>query len=671
MPMDAIIRAKMTVNLNLIFNPLFTLPAACLLAVIACLPASAEIHKAHAITLYGEAPKYGENFTHFDYVDPDAPKGGMFRTAPPGEATFDSFNPYISKGNAVSTGAIESLMISSADEPSTMYGLIAETIEWPDDRSWAIFNLDPNAKWHDGKPIIADDVIWSFNTLIEKGIPAYRFYYASVDKVEKLGERRVKFSFKEKDNKELPLSVASLSIFPKHYWADHDFTKTTLEPPLGSGPYRVKDFESGRYMVQERVENYWAMNHPTQMGMNNFAEIRTEFFRDITALRLALKSGRLDFLDEHQAKAWALEYEIDAVKDGLLVKERVAHQQPQGMQGTVLNTRRELFKDSRVREAIGYAFDFEWANKNLFFSQYTRTDSYFVNTPLAATGLPQGKELEILEEYRGEIPERVFTEKVSVPITDGSGWARGNLRKAFSLLESAGWTVKDQKLVNTKGEQFEFELLLRSQGFIRIMLPWVRNLRRLGMDAKLRLVDNAQWINRVREFDFDAMVIRFPQIENPGNEQRDIWKSDTAEVKGSRNYAGIKSAVVDELVEELILSPDRETVTAYTKALDRLLIFGFYVVPNWYLSADRLLYWNKFSRPIVPLKNGTMTSRWWFDSDKAQQLKLAMNNRKTDQTVDETEKPQRPWWFLIAVLLLGGWMLMRYFSRSKSDQGDQ
>ena len=356
------------------------------------------------------------------------------------------------------------------------------------------------------------------------------------------------------------------------------------------------------------------------------------------------------------------------VKNGLLVRDRVAHQQPQGMQGTALNTRRDIFKDSRVREAIGYAFDFEWANKNLFFSQYTRTDSYFVNTPLAATGLPEGKELEILDKYRGQIPDRVFTEIVSVPLTDGSGWARENLRKAFSLLESAGWTVKEQKLVNAKGEQFKFELLLRSQGFIRIMLPWVRNLRRLGMDAKLRLVDNAQWINRVREFDFDAMVIRYPQIENPGNEQRDIWKSDTAEVAGSRNYAGIKDAVVDELVEKLILSPDRETVTAYTKALDRLLLFGFYVVPNWYLSADRLLYWDKFDRPAVPLKNGTMVSRWWLDKDKAKKLKLAMENKNTDKADNEMDKPDRPWWILIAVVLLAAWMLKRYFMRSNSDQ---
>lgn len=646
---------------------LISLRAICMFAAFMAVPAQAAVQKSHAITLYGEAPKYGADFKHFDYVNPNAPKGGKFHTAPPGEATFDSFHPYISKGNAISTGSVETLMVGSADEPFTMYGLIAESIEWPDDRSWAIFNLNPKAKWHDGKPILADDVVWSFNTLIEKGIPAYRFYYASVEKVEKLSERIVKFSFKEKDNKELPLSVAGLSIFPKHYWADKDFTKTTLEPPLGSGPYRVKKFESGRFVVQERVEDYWAQDHPTQLGLNNFQEIRTDFFRDITALRLALKSGRIDFLDEHQAKAWALEYNIDVVKEGLLNKERVAHKQPQGMQGTVLNTRREIFKDPRVREAIGYAFDFEWANKNLFFDQYTRTDSYFVNTPLAATDTPEGKELEILEQYRGRIPERVFTQAISVPRTDGSGWTRDNLRKAFVLLEAAGWAVKDQKLVNANGEQFKFELLLRSQGFIRIMLPWVRNLRRLGIDANLRLVESAQWINRIREFDFDALVIRFPQIENPGNEQRDIWKSDTAEVVGSRNYAGIKDEVVDELVEKLILSPDRETVTAYTKALDRLLLYGFYVVPNWYLSADRLLYWDKFSRPETSLKNGTSTDRWWFDVAKAEKLESALEARNSNDSLDERQDSNKPWWLLIITVLLAVWMLKRYLSNSKAN----
>ncbi|MCP4008922.1 MAG: ABC transporter substrate-binding protein [Proteobacteria bacterium] len=638
---------------------LWLLYAVCLVALCSTPPAVAGVNKSHAITLYDEAPKYGPDFKHFDYVNPNAPVGGTFRIAPTQEASFDSFNPFIARGNAVSTGSVETLMVGSEDEPFTSYGLIAETIEWPDDRSWVIFNLNPAAHWHDGSPITADDVIWTFNTLIEKGSPQYRFYYSSVDKVEKLGERRVRFNFNESNNRELPLIVGQLPVLPKDYWSKRDFAKTTLEPPLGSGPYRVALFEAGRYIVQSRVDDYWGKDHPTQVGFNNFEKIRTDFYRDVTAIRLALKSGRLDFRLENQAKAWALDYDVDVVKDGLLLKERIAHQAPQGMQGTILNTRRAIFNDVRVREAIGYAFDFEWTNRNLFFSQYTRSNSYFSNSPLAATGLPQGKELEILQAYRGQIPERVFTEPWAVPSTDGSGWARGNLRKAFALLEQAGWTVREQKLLNAQGDQFQFEILLVSQGFERIMLPWVRNLRRLGMEVNVRLVDTAQYINRMRSFEFDALIASIGQSDNPGNEQRNYWTTAAAESEGSRNFPGIRSEVIDTLVEELIQSPDRETLTAYVKAIDRLLLFGFYVVPNWHLAADRILFWDKFGRPDIPLKNGVNYRRWWFDESKVARLALAMEEVPTEEGSTDSE---RLWWVLILVLLTGGWMLRRYFA---------
>jgi len=656
---------------------LLGLISACLLSAAMALPAQAGttpagtvpagVTKAHAITLYDEPPKYGPDFQYFDYVNPSAPKGGTFRIAPTQEASFDSFNPYIPKGNAVSTGSIETLMVSSADEPFTEYGLIAETVEWPENRSWVVFNLNPKARWHDGQPIVADDVVWTFNTLIEKGSPQYRFYYSSVESVEKLGERRVRFKFSEKNNRELPLIVGQLPVLPKHYWLDRDFSKTTLEPPLGSGPYRIKDFAAGRYIIQERVENYWAKDHPTQRGLNNFDEIRTDFYRDVTAIRLALISGKLDFRQENQAKAWALDYNVDAIKDGLLIKERVAHQAPQGMQGTVLNSRREIFKDVSVREAIGYAFDFEWTNKNLFFGQYTRSRSYFSNSVLAATGLPEGRELEILQQYRGRIPERIFNEPPPVPSTDGSGWARDNLRQAFRLLEQAGWTVKDQKLVNAQGRQFEFEILLVSQAFERIMLPWVRNLRRLGMKVNVRLVDTAQYINRMRSFEFDALIGSFGQSENPGNEQRNYWTSSAADTPGSRNFAGIRDGVIDEIVDKLIQSQDRESLTTYAKVLDRLLMFGFYVVPNWHLAADRVLYWDKFGKPEVPLKNGVDTNRWWFDDFKQARLKvlkqgLTQNGTGQDETGQDEQAPVRPWWLLLVVLLAAVWMLRRYFS---------
>ena len=643
----------------------------CLLGWVFCLPADAKVHKAHAITLYDEPPKYPADFRHFDYVNPNAPIGGTFRVAPVQESSFDSFHPYIPKGDAISTGSIETLMAASADEPFTNYGLIAQTVEWPDDRSWVIFNLNPDARWHDGQPITADDVVWTFNTLIEKGSPQYRFYYASVASVEKLAELRVRFNFNETNNRELPLIIGQLAVLPKHYWESRDFTKTTLEPPLGSGPYRVKDFEAGRFVLQERVADYWAKDHPVRVGQNNFAFIRTDFFRDVTAIRLALKSGRLDFRHENQAKAWALDYDVDAVRNGWLIQEKVEHQAPQGMQGTILNTRREIFKDPRVREALGYAFDFEWTNKNLFFGQYTRSKSYFSNSVLAASGLPEGKELQILEQYRGRIPERVFSEPISIPTTDGSGWARDNLRKAFALLDEAGWVVREQKLVNAEGDQFEFEILLVSQAFERIMLPWVRNLRRLGMKVNVRLVDTAQYINRLRAFDFDALISGFGQSDNPGNEQRDYWTSTAAASDGSRNFAGVNDPVIDDLVEKLIQSPDRETLSAYVKALDRILLFGFYVVPNWHLAADRILYWDKFGRPDVPLKDGVLTARWWFDDAKVAALERAMQGQEISEIDTVDSRSARPWWLLLFVLFMGGWMLKRYFSKTVQTGGSE
>ena len=642
---------------------LWRLIASGLLIIFCVQAANAAVHKSHAITLYDEAPKYGPDFKHFDYVNPNAPKGGTFRIAPTQESSFDSFNPFIAKGNAISTGSVETLMVSSEDEPFTNYGLIAESVEWPDDRSWVIFNLNPKARWHDGSPITAADVIWTFNILIEKGSPQYRFYYSSVEKVEKLGERRVRFVFSESNNRELPLIVGQLPVLPKDYWSDKDFTKTTLEPPLGSGPYRIELFEAGRYIVQSRVDDYWGKDHPTRVGQYNFEKIRTDFYRDVTAIRLALKSGRLDFRLENQAKAWALDYDVDVVNDGLLIKERIAHQAPQGMQGTILNTRREIFGDARVREAIGYAFDFEWTNKNLFFGQYTRSKSYFSNSSLAATPLPEGQELEILEAYRGQIPQRVFSEAITGPVTDGSGWARDNLRAAFALLESAGWTVQDQVLVNEQGEQFEFEILLVSQAFERIMLPWVRNLRRLGMKVNVRLVDTAQYINRMRAFEFDALIASIGQSENPGNEQRNYWTSEAAETPGSRNFPGIQDEVIDALVDGIIKAPDRETLTANVKAIDRLLMFGFYVVPNWHLAADRILYWDKFGRPDIALKNGVNYMRWWFDDTRLASLARVMEDG--DAIAEDMDSPDRPWWILIALVLIGAWMLRRYFSQSR------
>lgn len=601
--------------------------------------ASEAITTGHAMAMFDdEVPKYGPDFTHFDYVNPDAPKGGQLRLGAQG--TFDSFHPFIPKGNSVSTGSVETLTVSSADEPFTVYGLIAETMEWPNDRSWVIFNLRPEAKWHDGVPITADDVVWSFNTLVEDGNPQYRFYYASVETVEKLGPRKVRFKFKEVGNKELPLIAGQIPVLPKHYWESRDFTKTTLEPPLGSGPYRVTDFEAGRYIVQERVPDYWGAHLAVNRGRNNFDRIRTSFFRDATAIRLALKSGDIDYREENQAKAWAADYDVPAVAKGWLRKELFEHELPTGMQGFVMNTRREVFRDPRVRRALAYAFDFEWTNRNLFNSQYTRTTSYFSNSPLAASGLPDGAELEVLKEFESDLPSAVFTEPLAVPVTDGSGWPRDNLRQAFALLKEAGWQIDDLKLVHQEtGRAMTFEILLVSPAFERIVLPFMRNLTRLGIDARIRLVDQTQYINRFRQFDFDMMVWVWGQSETPGNEQREFWSSQAAENPGSRNLAGINDPVVDELIERIIQSDSRSELNIRTRALDRVLLKGYYVIPNWHIRADRVLYWDRFSRPPTPVRTGAMTGRWWYDEAKSAALDRA---RRDDTSLEAEASSKRP-----------------------------
>ena len=629
--------------------------------------AQQRIHRAHAIAMY-DLPKYPADFTHFNYVNPAAPKGGTLRLG--AEGTFDSFHPYIPKGNAVATGSIETLLTNSLDEPFTGYGLLAESIEWPEDRSWVIFDLRPEARWHDGRPVTADDVVWSFETLVKQGLPQYRFYYGSVEKAEKLGERRVRFVFKERNNRELPLIVGQLPILPKHYWAEHDFGKTTLEPPLGSGPYRVVDYEAGRFMVQERVADYWGRDLPVNVGLYNFDRIRTVFYRDATAIRLALKSGDLDLRQENQAKAWALDYDVPAVTMGWLKKEMIPHQMPTGMQAFAMNTRREIFRDPKVREALAYAFDFEWTNRNLFFGQYTRTKSYFSNSEMAATGIPQGGELALLERYRDRLPPRLFTEPYEPPSTDGSGWPRQNLLTATRLLAEAGWVVRDMELVNAEtGEPFRFEILLVSQAFERIVLPFVRNLRRLGIDARVRLVDQTQYVNRLRSFDFDMLIAVWGQSENPGNEQRNYWTSRAAGQPGSRNYAGVRDPVVDELVELLIASPDRASLVTRARALDRALLWGFYVIPNWHIAADRVLYWDKFSRPAQPVKVGAFTNRWWYDEKKAARLEQAVdeNRELLLEPAAEEDGTGRSWkWLLLAALLLAGaWAVRRHLKREE------
>ena len=576
------------------------------------------IHRAHAIAMFGE-PKYGPDFAHFDYVNPAAPKGGTLRQGIAG--TFDSFNPYITKGNPAAGIGAETLTTASDDEPFSRYGLIAQEIEWPEDRSWVVFTLRPEARWHDGRPIGVDDVIFSFETLKAKGQPFYRFYYASIARAEKIAERKVKFTFTVAGNRELPLIAGEMPILAKHYWEGRDFERSTLEPPLGSGPYRIGAFEPGRFVEVERVADYWGRDLPVNRGHNNFERLRYEYFRDDTVLRQALKAGVLDFRVENQAKAWALDYDTPSVRDGRLIKKAFAHQRPAGMQALVLNTRRAVFADRRVRAALNYAFDFEWTNRVMFFDQYKRSESYFSNSELAARGLPDAAERAVLEPYRGRVPDDVFSREYKAPVTDGSGWPRQNLKIALDLLAGAGWEVREMRLVNTAtSAPLRFEILIVSPTFERIVLPFVRNLGRLGIEARIRLVDESQYINRMRGFDFDMAMLVWGQSESPGNEQRTYWSSAAADQAGSRNYAGIKDGVVDALIEGLITAPDREALVARTRALDRVLLWGHYVIPAWHLSADRVLYWDKFAYPANHGARGVQVETWWYDADKAQRL---------------------------------------------------
>ncbi len=586
--------------------------------------AAEDLVGAHALSMFGDV-KYAPDFAHFDYADPNAPKGGSIKLAAIG--TFDSLNPWILKGvaGAGSTQIYDSLLSNSSDEPFTEYGLLVESIDMPADRSWVAFTLREEARWHDGVPVTVDDVIWTFEALTTKGNPFFRQYYADVSAVEATGPRTVRFTFGDTTNQELPLIVGQISILPKHYWAEHDFAATTLEPPLGSGPYRIAALEPGRSITLERVADYWGRDLPINRGRHNIDTIRYDYYRDATVAIEALKAREFDFRVENNSKEWATAYDLPAVAEGRMVKELIDHEIPTGMQGFWFNTRRAKFADPAVRQALAYAFDFEWTNANLFYGQYTRTRSYFSNTELAANGLPEGQELVILEAHRGNIPDEVFTVAYQPPATDGSGNIRGNLRAAKTLLQDAGWEIRDGALTNaTSGEVFKIEFLLVAPAFERIVGPVVKNLERLGVDARIRTVDPAQYQNRLDQFDFDVVVSSRGQSLSPGNEQRNFWTTAAADIEGSQNLAGIRDPAIDALVDQLIQAPDRATLVATTRALDRVLQWGHYVIPNWHIRSFRLIYWNKFGRPATPPRYGLgYPDTWWVDPDKLAALDAA------------------------------------------------
>ena len=579
-------------------------------------PSLAEINISHAIAMHGE-PKYNKNFKHVDYVNPDSYKGGKVVFSAIG--SYDTFNPFTLKGNSAAGigNLFETLTTSSSDEAFTEYGLLAETIEWPEDRSWVAFNIRKEAKWHDGKPVTPEDVIWTFNTLMEKGHPFYKYYYGDVIEVVKENNSKVRFNFKGSTNLELPLIVGQLPILPKHYWENKNFEETTLEIPVGSGPYKIKSFDSGRSITYELDQNYWGSDVPIKRGTENFGIIKYEYYKDRSIEREAFKSGDIDFFSENTSKDWATSYKIPFVEKGLIIKESIEHENPQGMQAFVFNTRKDFFKEKKVRKALSYAFDFEWTNTNLFYGAYKRTNSFFENSELASSGLPSGKELDYLNAYIDQLPNEIFTQEYNPPKTDGSGFIREELQKATSLLKEAGWEVFQDKLKNKKtGANFQFEILLVSPAFERIVLPFKDNLEKLGISVNVRTVDSAQYQERLENFDFDMVVYSFRQSLSPGNEQRNFWGSNAAETKGSKNLIGIKNPVIDLLIQKVIAAKDREDLISATKALDRVLLWNHYVIPQWHISSYRTLYWDIFDKPKIRPKYSLGTSTWWIDSEK-------------------------------------------------------
>src|SRR5580693_8480066 len=498
------------------------------------------------MSLFGDL-KYGPDFKNFDYVNPDAPKGGTMRLFAIG--TFDTLNPFVVKGvPAAGVGQIfDTLAVASEDEPSSEYGLVADQIELAPDKLSVLYTLRQEARFHDGTPMTPEDVVWTFEILRAKGAPSYRSYYGDVTKVVKEGERGVRFSFKSAENRELPQILGQMPVLSKAYWSGRDFEKTTLDPPLGSGPYKIESVDPGRSITYRRVADYWGKDLPVSRGRFNVDVIRYDYYRDSTVALEAFKAGQYDVRRENSSKAWATGYDGPALRDGLIKKEVIPNQLPSGMQGFGYNLRRPIFADPRVRQALSYAFDFEWSNKNLFYGLYTRTRSYFDNSELAATGTPQGEELKILEPFRGKVPDEVFTKEYDPPKYDGSGNIRDGLRQALMLLKDAGWSFKNEQLVNDKtGQPFEFEILLNDPQMERIVLPFAQNLKRMGITAHVRTVDTAQYEKRMETFDYDMAIEVFGQSLSPGNEQREFWGSKAADEQGSRNTLGIKSPVIDE-----------------------------------------------------------------------------------------------------------------------------
>jgi len=580
----------------------------------------------HAAALNG-TPKYGPEVEHFDYVNPQAPKGGIVRLADSGG--FDTFNILAQKGNIAPglANIYESLMEPSLDEDdiSAQYGVLAEAIRFPDDYSWVEYRLNPDARWHDGMPVTAEDAVWSFEKSIELD-PQRKFYFQNVESTDIIDERTIRFTFDVSGNRELPKIVGQLQVLPKHWWEGtdgkgeaRDISRSTLEPPLASGPYRIRDFSPNRQVVYERVEDYWGKDLPIRVGTNNIDEIRYVSFLDDAVQFEAFKGDQYDFHVERSSSQWAKRYDFPAVEDGRVVKEIFPDKSRGVMQGFFLNLRREKFQDPLVRQALNYAYDFETTNEIVSANLLKRVNSYFAGTELASSGLPEGKELEILEEVRDMVPPEVFTQEYTNPVGGSPEKVRANLREAVKLLREAGYELKDRKMIDPgTGEQLSIEFLYRDKASERTLLPYAKNLEAIGINPVLRLVDTSQFINRIRGRDFDTTVLAIGQSLSPGNEQREYWGSEAADNASSANYGGIKNPAIDKLIDKVIFAEDRETLVAATRALDRVLLWNHYVVPQFYVDETRTARWNRYSHPeVMPEYSTGFPTIWWYDTEKA------------------------------------------------------
>ena len=596
--------------------------------LIGTVPALAE--PSHGFAVLGSL-KYGPDFKHFDYVNSDAPKGGRLRLWYNGN--FDSLNPFILKGHWAAGSnpfgvdgrllTFETLMIGSGDEEDSYYGLIAGGVEIPDDRQSITFTLRPAARWHDGSAISADDVAFSFDILKTKGHPVYRVLFKDITGTEVLGPRKVRFNFaKGVLTRDLPATVAAMPVLSKSWYSDHDFTKTTMTPPMGSGPYRVEKVDPGRSITYVLVDDHWGKDLAVYRGRNNFRRITWDYYRDRDIALESLFAGKIDFREDFTSRNWATKYDdVPAVKDGRLIKEILPDQNPSGFQAFFLNTRRAKFTDRRVRQAIGLVFDFEWTNKNLFHGLYQRTYSIFQNSDMEATGAPVGAELALLEPWRKDLPKEVFGEVYRAPKTKGTGNIRGQLRQAKKLLGAAGWKVRDGKLVNGAGKSFEIEFLSYGKAFERIVMPYIRNLEKLGITARFRLVEPAQYQRRVQEFDFDITTFRNSSSLTPGLGLRSAWNSKNADVIGGRNYTGLKSPAVDALIEKIIQAGNRDELRHATHALDRVIMWSHNLVPQWFKASHTIAYWDLFGRPASKPKYARgVLDTWWWDPAKAAKL---------------------------------------------------